>query len=475
MGGKKKKGKKKGKKGKKDVIEDPDDEYKVMDLETLKKTMANFKAELQEVREKRNYIQLERDTLNEFYLNTKNEVRKTEAEIIQKEHKVEELEESHRVALKVYVQKVKHLEYEQKQNNDQIERNAKDSMETEVRSHEDRQSGLRKDKHTLKEQLDTDEKHNISEINKTNQQNERLLDNLRESFEANHKKLQEKYEKKLEDLREDLELRQKVEIHEIEERKNQHINDLLKSHEEAFRNLKSYYQDITHENLALIKDQKETEANLAARKAEIIANIANIEQQNKLLKDPLDKAQEERRELQNEVAGFQKCQMSLKNARARLVGLREKFEVTKKQKEELERKYQQTEQEKEELIEKFEFVIVKIKERAEYKNIVLDTRLQELQDHFERKEAQLSEVLHKAEIDPRYIQEITKQIQESIETKNTILKNLKYSLAHATKAYNDAIRVYEAKLVEFGIPAEELGFQPLDTKTSTMPAGLVAA
>ena len=35
----------------------------------------------------------------------------------------------------------------------------------------------------------------------------------------------------------------KVEIHEIEERKNQHINDLLKNHEEAFREMKDYYNE----------------------------------------------------------------------------------------------------------------------------------------------------------------------------------------------------------------------------------------
>ena len=57
-------------------------------------------------------------------------------------------------------------------------------------------------------------------------------------------------------------------------------------------------------------------------------------------------------------------------------------------------------------------------------------------------------------------------MEEAIEAKNSILRNLRYSLAHATKAYNDAIRVYEAKLVEFGIPAEELGLELLETNTS---------
>jgi len=46
--------------------------------------------------------------------------------------------------------------------------------------------------------------------------------------------------------------------------------------------------------------------------------------------------------------------------------------------------------------------------------------------------------------------------------------------AQVSKAHNDLIRVYEAKLAEYGIPAEELGFRPLVTSTGKGPAGLVA-
>ena len=58
-------------------------------------------------------------------------------------------------------------------------------------------------------------------------------------------------------LKEDLELRMKVEIHEIEERKNQHINELMKNHQEAFKEMKEYYNDITRENLELIRMHKD--------------------------------------------------------------------------------------------------------------------------------------------------------------------------------------------------------------------------
>jgi growth arrest-specific protein 8 len=78
-------------------------------------------------------------------------------------------------------------------------------------------------------------------------------------------------------------------------------------------------------------------------------------------------------------------------------------------------------------------------------------------------------------LNPGAVDDIMGKMKEAIEAKNTLLRNLKYSLAHATKAYNDAIRVYEAKLIDFGIPAEELGLELLETNTSTMPAGLVAA
>ena len=57
-------------------------------------------------------------------------------------------------------------------------------------------------------------------------------------------------------LRDDLELKRKIEIHEIEERKNGQINTLMKNHEKAFSDIKNYYNDITLNNLALINTLK---------------------------------------------------------------------------------------------------------------------------------------------------------------------------------------------------------------------------
>lgn len=57
-------------------------------------------------------------------------------------------------------------------------------------------------------------------------------------------------------LRDELDLRRKTELHEVEERKNSQINTLMQRHEEAFTDIKNYYNDITLNNLALINSLK---------------------------------------------------------------------------------------------------------------------------------------------------------------------------------------------------------------------------
>jgi len=147
----------------------------------------------------------------------------------------------------------------------------------------------------------------------------------------------------------------------------------------------------------------------------------------------------------------------------------------KDEKKKLDEKYKKMEQEKNDMYKKFEQAIAQLQGRTEYKNEILEQKLAVFQTQLERKELTLRELVQRSGLDQPTVDNICKNMEEAIEAKNSILRNLRYSLAHATKAYNDAIRVYEAKLIEFGIPAEELSLEPLVSNTSTMPAGLVAA
>jgi hypothetical protein len=112
-----------------------------------------------------------------------------------------------------------------------------------------------------------------------------------------------------------------------------------------------------------------------------------------------------------------------------------------------------------------------------------------LKETLEKKEVQISEIIKATSLDPSSTASLTKRLEEVLAFKNQQIKELQYDLAKVTKAHNDMIRVYEAKLTEFSIPVEELGFKPLiiSSKAASVaqgqggpqgnkvPAGFVAA
>lgn len=123
-------------------------------------------------------------------------------------------------------------------------------------------------------------------------------------------------------------------------------------------------------------------------------------------------------------------------------------------------------------------------------------------------EAQLGEILQASQLDPAALRAVTQKLDDVLTAKNRAIRDLQYEVHRVTKvralppnpracgrdgyrpsrraspsclalitsqAHNDAVRVYEAKLVEFGVPPEELGYEPVLTRTTTGPAGLVSA
>lgn len=88
------------------------------------------------------------------------------------------------------------------------------------------------------------------------QHNSEEMNNMIKKFESEAIELEQKYEQKLTSQYESLILKHRMEITEVEERKNTQIANLIKNHENAFTEMKNYYNDITLNNLSLIKSMK---------------------------------------------------------------------------------------------------------------------------------------------------------------------------------------------------------------------------
>jgi len=466
----------KGKKGKGKEKGDgkaPLGEGEEMSEEQLKETILHLRLELDHEREERNYFQLERDKINTFWEITKKELEDRKAELRNKDREMEELEERHQVEIKVYKQKVKHLLYEHQNNVAQLKEAGEMALKLQQEEHRQHEAESKRDKRSLKLELKELELAHEDAIRELKQENDKNVTKLRQQYEREVKELHQKYEKKMKLLREDLELRRKVEILEIEERKNNHINELMKKHEKAFGEIKNYYNDITHNNLDLIRSLKEEVAEMKKKEISNEKLMFEIAQENKKLSEPLTRALKEVEKLRHELANYQKDKMSLQNAKSRLHVLETQLRDLTWEHEVLEQRFHHVEKERDELFEKFESTIYDVQQKSGFKNILLEKKLQAINESLEKKESQLSEVIHAANLDPNMLGTVSRKLDDVLDAKNGAIKDLQYELARITKAHNDVIRVYESKLTEFGIPVEELGFRPLVTSTGTGPAGLV--
>nr|XP_005999251.1 PREDICTED: growth arrest-specific protein 8 isoform X2 [Latimeria chalumnae] len=450
-----------------------------MTKEQLEEHIVRLREELDREREERNYFQLERDKIHTFWEITRRQLDEKRAELRNKDREMEDAEERHQVEIKVYKQKVKHLLYEHQNNISELKTESEVTMKLAQKDHRTQESDLRREMRSLKVEIKEQELANEVVVKGLKMKHDEELTRLRNDFERQAKEIESKYDKKMRVLREEMDLRRKTEIHEIEERKNNQINALMKNHEKAFSDIKNYYNDITLNNLALINSLKEQMEEMKRKEDRLEKEMAEVQLQNKRLIEPLQKAREEVAELQRQLANYEKDKTSLAGAKARLKVAEKEMKDLKWEHEILEQRFEKVQVERDELYKKFVKAIQEVQQKSGFKNLLLERKLQTLEDVLEKKEAQLNEVLSASNLDPSALAVVTRKLEEVLDSKNSAIKDLQYELARVCKAHNDLLRTYEAKLQAFGIPLDELGFKPLESFVGIKslgqgPAGLVS-
>merc|ERR1711988_550598 len=114
----------------------------------------------------------------------------------------------------------------------------------------------------------------------------------------------------------------------------------------------------------------------------------------------------------------------------------------------LEDKHGKCERERDDLYRRFSKGVREIRRKAEFKNIVLEKKLELLTRGFNEKQAQLSEVLQQAKLEPQLVANLTQKLEQVLGSKNRLIREVQYQVHECTKAYNDTIKVYENKLTD---------------------------
>ncbi|XP_046748965.1 dynein regulatory complex subunit 4 [Diprion similis] len=465
-------GPKKGKGKKMESVEGVDTSK--MNREQLEVYSHKILEEMEREREERNFFQLERDKLRTFWEITRHQLDEARATIRNKEREKEELIEKHEAELKLYKQKVKHLMYEHQSNLSETKAEHMVALKMAQDDHTLQENELIKDKKELKRMRKEQEMAQVDEIRELKLANAEEMSNMMKKFEAEAIELEQKYEHKLADQYESLTLKHRMEITEVEERKNKQIADLIKNHERSFAEMKNYYNDITLNNLSLIRSMKEQMEVMKNHEERMKKQVRELSIENKKIQADLKVAQEQVSEYSRQLLNYNKDKTCLANTKKRLTEIVKSLENLKWENEVLELRFEKCQGERDELHSRFVSAILELQQKTGLKNVLLEKKLQKLSDLLEQREVQISEVLAAAQLDPATILSVNQKLEELLNRKNTAIQDLQMELARVCKAHDNLLVTCQSKLQEYGIPESGISFQPMRTKVLGAKMSLVS-
>eukprot|EP00708_Paratrimastix_pyriformis_P002811 GAFH01001569.1.p1 GENE.GAFH01001569.1~~GAFH01001569.1.p1 ORF type:complete len:476 (-),score=195.63 GAFH01001569.1:80-1507(-) len=452
---------------------DPVEELRQLTEEALKTTLETAQQDAELQLRLRNLTQVERDKVNQYWNVARKEVGLLKARLKNVETEMEQDKEDHRAETRQVEQKVTADLDRHEGELKRVELEKETLLKLASDLHETTTEKLKKEKKGLKEAYADMEGEFISQV--TGQKVQENAEMLSKSLDAELAALQRRLEEKLERLRLDLDLRRKVELREIEERKNRHINELLRRHRAAFAEAKSFYNEITRSNLRMIRSLKAEIEQHDKTHAAILHQRSELQTRTDELQPQLELAEQKVKRKLLKLANYEKDRASLQNTTTRIGAIREQIGRLTAEHDDLEARFQKAQQDRDDLEGRFEEALERVHAKSRATCDVLNARIERAHQDLLEKETRLNEILRASHLDPAALRVVTQRLDEVLSAKNKAIRDLQYEVHRVTKAHNDAVRVYEAKLIEFGVPPEELGYEPVLTRTTTGPAGLVSA
>jgi len=456
-----------GKKGKKKKVVDPEQLAKMEKEAQMEKQRLEMQKEAKRLREncereERDFHQflMEREKINYFWIVEKKTLTEKQADLRNKEREYQDLEERQQIELKMFQQRLKHLRYHQQDEVVELKTDAELALKLQEDHHRITEAELKKDRRALKVDMKEAEVSQENFIRMLKLEQDQKILELRQEFDRMARDMQQKYELKMKTIREDMEKQRRRQIQKIEEQKNAHIQRVMTKNQKDFMDIKVYYQEITTSNLDLIKRLKEEHSEIKKRENDNAKQMFDLEQRNKQLKEPLKKAHQDVERLEADLQAYEEDKKKLAAVKDKIKQSETLLHRMEFQHEVLQQQLATVTREREELYEKFQHSIYEVQQKSGLKNLILEKKIDAIEEALETTEAQVSELLTSANVDQAAASGISQKLDQVIAYKNDIVSQLQEEVQRIKDSHRTMVKTYESKLAEYGIPPEELGFMP---------------
>ncbi|XP_021699935.1 growth arrest-specific protein 8 homolog [Aedes aegypti] len=424
-----------------------------MSREQLEQFALRLRNEMEREREERNFFQLERDKLRTFWEITRKQLEEAKAVIRNKERDVEVAQELADQDTKNVMQEMKHLQYEHQSHIGELKAEMMTQLKMAQEDHSLQERELLNDKRDLRRLLREKEENSELEVQQLKLKHSELLSQERGKFKEEIDAMTKLFEQRLQSYKEEAEVRHEMELSEVEERKNGQISELIQTNENAYKEMKGYYNDITLNNLALINSMKEQMEELRIQSDKDLKNHSEVMAENRRLVEPLKQSQSELVELRKKLQYYDRDKATLNRVKTRLASTQKQLSSLKLESDVLQMRCEKLVEERDQLKNMFEKSILELQQKSGLKNSLLERKLEYIEKQTEQREAILGEVLSLAGIEP---QSLSIRIEKLLVQKNDKIQDLRYELARVSKMYDDLLSMMEAKLAKYGITLKDL-------------------
>lgn len=403
---------------------------------------------------------MEREKINYFWIVEKKTLTEKQADLRNKEREYQDLEERQQIELKMFQQRLKHLRYHQQDEVVELKTDSEMTLKLQEDHHRVTEAEIKKDKRALKIDMKESEVAQEDFIRMLKLEQDQKILQLRQEVDRRARDMQQKYELRMKTIRDEMEKQRKKQCAKIEDAKNARIQEVMGKNHDNFQAIKVYYGDITTSNLDLIKRLKEEHQDIKKRENGDAKHMFDLEQKNKQLKEPLKRAHQDVENLEKELHAYQEDKKKLATVKERIRQSETMLHRMEFQHEVLQQQLGRVTNERDELYSKFQHAIYDVQQKSGLKNLILEKKIDTIEESLETTEAQVSELLTTANVDQATSQGISQKLDQVIAYKNDIVAQLEEEVMRIKDSHLTMVKTYESKLAEYGIPPQELGFNP---------------
>ena len=408
-----------------------------------------------------NEFQQQREKLNYFWIVEKKKLEDKRAELRNKDRELQDLEEKHQVEIKIYKQRLKHLLSEHQHEVTQKKIESEVALKMAQDDNREEQTDIKVDKRSQTLVVRELEFNHEEYIRSLKRDQDQKITYLRHEFERKANECQKSYDSKMKKTRERLDQHRKEVIKAIEEKKHLMIDQLLSEHQKAFADIKNYYNDITHNNLDLIKSLKEEVKELESEEKKDEMRLHEKMVENRRLSAPLKKMEDDVVKLRVELEEYQKEKEEMRRVKAALQVVESQASTSSWEHETLNQRFTDLKTERDALRNNLMTSLYDVKQKSGFRGLLLEKKLAAVHRVQEEREAQLTEVLSRANLEPQVLGNVRGKVDDVLGRKNAEARTLQTEVSRLQALHEQLQQSVREKLKQYGLGIAELGFEPV--------------